>query len=757
MTRRIVDTFAGPGGWDEGMRMLGLTDVIGIEWDAAACATAEAAGHRRIQADVAALDLLGWPCWGKVSSPPCFVAGTPVVTERAVLPIEEVRVGDRVLTHAGRWCRVESTGSKVAETVTVKGQGTSGITCTPDHRFYTRTYRTWVSGRTRARVEEWGDPTWTPATELGGSRWAIPATAASVAWSAPIDPWLVGRWLADGWCNLGRGEVLWAIGDEKLDEFKARCNLPVAYAAMDGCHRVTLCGARDLAAWLAANFGSGAHRKTIPGSLLGAAEPVRRALLDGYLSGDSHRVDDHARKAVTVSACLATGVRLLAAGLGLAVSVAINRPPSTKAMPDGRIVNQRPWYAVTLRDQRARRFLHLRDGHWWGRVRSIEPSPPQRVYDIQVADDHSYVADGIVVHNCQAWSMAGKRKGELDRTNCHLLADRMAGGDDSTDWCTWEDPRSALVCQPVRWVRDLRPEWVALEEVPAVAGLWEHFARIFRGWGYSVWTGDLCAADYGVPQTRTRRILTASRVRTVGPPPPTHSESAHGDDLLGGHTLPWVTMAEALGWGFDEPSATVSAGGGKSGSAEPFANADYRRRLAIHVQRERSGDRPGETFDATAIPSQTITSKSRSWEVRPGERPPVYVNGNQENAARRSADEPAPTVLFGHCSNDVRWALDRPATTVVGSFRPDVIAGPGHHDTSRQNAPGSVRVTVQEAAILQSFRPDYPWSGSRTKQYEQCGNAIPPRLAAHVVASAIGIDPTAAIDRYYAEALGGAA
>ena len=431
MTRRIVDTFAGPGGWDEGMRMLGLTDVIGIEWDAAACATAEAAGHRRIQADVAALDPLGWPCWGKVSSPPC-----------------------------------------------------------------------------------------------------------------------------------------------------------------------------------------------------------------------------------------------------------------------------------------------------------------------------------------QAWSMAGKRKGELDRTNCHLLADRMAGGDDSTDWCTWEDPRSALVCQPVRWVRDLRPEWVALEEVPAVAGLWEHFARIFRSWGYSVWTGDLCAADYGVPQTRTRRILTASRVRTVGPPPPTHSETAHGDDLLGGHTLPWVTMAEALGWGFDEPSATVSAGGGKSGGAESFANADYRRRLAIHVKRERSGDRSEETFDATAVPSQMITSKARSWvrwDVRPGERAPVYVNGNQPNAARRSVDEPAPTVLFGHRSNDVRWALDRPATTVVGSFRPDVIAGPGHHDTSRQNAPGSVRVTVQDAAILQSFRPDYEWSGSRTKQYEQVGNAIPPRLAAHVVASAIGIDPTAAIDRYYAEAIGGAA
>lgn len=172
------------------------------------------------------------------------------------------------------------------------------------------------------------------------------------------------------------------------------------------------------------------------------------------------------------------------------------------------------------------------------------------------------------------------------------------------------------------------------------------------------------------------------------------------------------------------------------------------------VQRERSGARAGETFDASELPCQTITSKARSWvrwDVRPGERAPVYVNGNQPNAARRSVDEPAPTVLFGHRSNDVRWALDRPATTVVGSFRPDVIAGPGHHDTSRQDAPGSVRVTVQEAAILQSFRPDYEWSGSRTKQYEQVGNAIPPRLAAHVVASAVGIDPTNGIAAYYGE------
>lgn len=652
----IVDLFAGPGGWDQGLGMLGRTDVIGVEWDRAACNTATAAGHARIQADVAALDpAMFVGVEGLIASPPCFTAGTPVVTRRGIVPIESVRVGDEALTHTGNWCTVEAVGSKMAETVTVKGQGSAGITCTPDHRFYSRSYKKWVSGTTRNSVEQWSEPEWSPANDLVGSRWAIPARADATEWEPAADPWLIGRWIADGWCNIARGEVMWAIGNDKLDEFKDRCHLPVSYSGMDGCHRATLYGAADLARWLTDNFGSGAHGKTIPGALLGAPEELRRAVFDGYLSGDSHVVDDRARKAVTVSPCLAVGVRLLAAGLGLAVSVVLNTPPATKTMSDGRVVNQSPWYAVTMRKQQSRAFLRQRDGHWWGSVRSVVPSGRARVYDIQVAGDHSYVADGIVAHNCQAWSMAGNRKGELDRENCHRLADRMAEGDDSTDWTTWEDERSPLVCQPIRWVRDLSPEWVALEEVPAVASLWEHFARIFRGMGYRAWTGDLLAADYGVPQTRLRRILMAHKGRVVHPPMPTHAEHAYGAGLFGDDVRPWVSMADALG---------------------------------------------------------LVES-------------PVYVNGNQPNASRRSHDEPAPTVLFGHQSNDVRWVHERPSTTVVGTFRPDVIAAPGYRTKeSRQNAEGSVRVTVEEAGILQSFPPDYPWTGLRPAPHVGKGATI---------------------------------
>lgn len=70
MTRRILDLFAGAGGWDVAARSLGCTSV-GVEQNPAACATRRAAGLATVEADVTTLNPLDFPADGFIASPPC--------------------------------------------------------------------------------------------------------------------------------------------------------------------------------------------------------------------------------------------------------------------------------------------------------------------------------------------------------------------------------------------------------------------------------------------------------------------------------------------------------------------------------------------------------------------------------------------------------------------------------------------------------------------------------------------------------------
>lgn len=47
----------------------------------------------------------------------------------------------------------------------------------------------------------------------------------------------------------------------------------------------------------------------------------------------------------------------------------------------------------------------------------------------------------------------------------------------------------------------------------------------------------------------------------------------------------------------------------------------------------------------------------------------------------------------------------------------------------------AIRISVEEAGVLQGFRADYPWQGSRSRRFIQIGNAVCPPLARLVVAT----------------------
>ncbi|NKQ54410.1 DNA cytosine methyltransferase [Amycolatopsis sp. K13G38] len=353
---------------------------------------------------------------------------------------------------------------------------------------------------------------------------------------------------------------------------------------------------------------------------------------------------------------------------------------------------------------------------------------------------------------CQAFSTAGKRAGERDKPAVFARMTAFARGRTPREH-GWADERSKLTAEPLRYVHALRPRWVALEQVPPVLPLWRHAAQLLRELGYRAWCGILAAECYGVPQTRRRAILIARRDGLpVEPPAPTHQEYRSGHvaetepDLFGDPLPAPVSMADALGWGLPvRPAWTVTAGGTDSGGAEVFGNHAARQHLHQVTVSTGNNSRVGRGRTVPyergcAAPSPTLTGNVAAWALRsnysdggdagtrtirePGEPATtitgkvghwVMRNGSQDNACARTLDEPAGTVFFGQRANAVEFV--------------------------EFDGQGRRRVTVAEAGLLQGFPPDYPWQGTKSAQYRQVGDAVPPPLAAAILAPLIGHQP----------------
>lgn len=280
---------------------------------------------------------------------------------------------------------------------------------------------------------------------------------------------------------------------------------------------------------------------------------------------------------------------------------------------------------------------------------------------------------------CQAFSLAGKGAGRdtIDRLLKHVWTCKDGWAEPPSDICT-EDVRADLTLQPLRWADALRPEWIALEQVPPVAPLWRAMAAVFERWGYTTAVAVLNSADFGVPQTRRRAVLVASRVGAARLPEPTHFDPRKGESLFG---EPWVSMAEALGWG--EGGSSVTGG---------MVTDRYQLR-------------------STSSPAPPITGAGNT-----------YVGWGY-------TDRPAPTFCAGPNGKGTgaEWGGSLARDNMRAAMGTDRWVG-AHGDDA-----DCIRCSVDEAGVLQSFPRDYPWQGTKTKKYEQVGNAVPPKLATAVL------------------------
>ena len=243
----------------------------------------------------------------------------------------------------------------------------------------------------------------------------------------------------------------------------------------------------------------------------------------------------------------------------------------------------------------------------------------------------------------------------------------------------FNDPRNKLYLSYIRLVKEIQPKAFVIENVPGLVGLFggkikDSIIENFTELGYHIEYKILCAADYGVPQSRRRVIFVGTKA---------------GKFIYPSSNPNVVTCKMALS---DLPTLEDDLGNEVSDYICSPQN-DYQK-----LMRKNSDKLLNHVAAKHSDKVKTIISlvpDGGNYKDLPEE----YRNSRNFHVAwtRFASDKPAPTIDTGH----------------------------RHHFHYKYN-----RVpTVRECARLQSFPDNFKFLGNKTQQFKQVGNAVPPLMA----------------------------
>lgn len=249
------------------------------------------------------------------------------------------------------------------------------------------------------------------------------------------------------------------------------------------------------------------------------------------------------------------------------------------------------------------------------------------------------------------------------------------------------DPRNKLFYEYLKFVEVLKPKVVVIENVRGILTKENGYAKnrineLVEKLGYTINCEILNASDYGVPQNRYRAFFVAFKKKNYN----------KKFDFSSIKKLDSVSVKDAIGelYKFETNKEEFIL------KEKPTSN--YRKYLR---------SRNGLVHNHQIVYPAAITQKRISY---------VQQGGNWEDI---------PQKLFANVRNNRHSSaykrLDEKKCSVT------IDTGNAH---SNYFHPLFNRIpTVREAARIQSFNDEFIFFGTRSSQYRQVGNAVPPLLS----------------------------
>ena len=466
---------------------------------------------------------------------PCFAKGTKVYTSAGYKNIEDVNIGDSVLTHTGSFQKVIRVGNKFSNDMyELNAQGILNTTVTGNHPYYVRSSKRKWNNTRRSYDRVFTNPEWKSVKDITNNEYIglpILNTSENIYNLSNDECWLLGRYVADGYiCNSKRPnrnnsynhKVTFCIGKDKLTEFKKATSNSKYHIGVTEDRTVYKCRIIDINFMnLCLQCGKGAENKNIPHWILNLPIEMLRTFLDGYMSGDGCYTNNN-YKATTISKELAIGLCLCIAkiyGVGARI---YKTKRKKKTVIEGRIVNQKDTYEVVFTKEKRKQTNYAAiDNIIWLPVRAIKKLDyPAYVYNLEVENDNSYTANNAIVHNCQDFSVAGKQKGSVwTCKDCGHEYNPLTVHWSVRDRCpkcnsnNIEKTRSSLLVEYLRVIRANKPNFGIYENVKNIVGkqfrdtTFKLFEDELHEYGYNTYWKVLNAKNYGIPQNRERVYL----------------------------------------------------------------------------------------------------------------------------------------------------------------------------------------------------------------------------------------------------------
>ena len=247
----------------------------------------------------------------------------------------------------------------------------------------------------------------------------------------------------------------------------------------------------------------------------------------------------------------------------------------------------------------------------------------------------------------------------------------------------FDDERNKLYLAVIKTVKVFKPKAFIIENVPGMATLYHgeiknEILKRFKKLGYNIDCKILCAADYGVPQMRKRLIFMGVR-KDIGNP-------CFPEPVL--DKLSYVTCREAID---DLPSREFELGE----DVDVYTNPP-RTQYQIKMRGKSKILRNHVGTNHTQLVKDTIALVPEGGNYK--DLPEGWGDSRKFNEAwtRYDGYKPSKTIDTGH-RNHFHYKYNRVPT-------------------------------VRENARLQSFPDDFVFLGTKTQQYRQVGNAVPPLL-----------------------------